>query len=338
MRRRRCAGPDGSAGGSSGGSSASCCSPAWSPASSARCVAVPLALVGTIGPLLFPGTAGRAAAGALLLPLPDRRRLADHAVHLGGDRAAVRRPADPQGGARRRADRRVAAGSDGRPAEPMLPSLVTTSAPSAPTRTRPAPGWSGSCPGRSTSAACSSGSCPGSVTSGTADPGRRRCLGVVRGCGGPAAGGWSSRCSRWSPDGCDGSPRPDGPTAACSLPGDLPGGPSRRGGGRPVRGSLRGGARRGLPRPGVPLAATRAGRGPSRLDGPRARCRPLPCLPPPRGCPDPGGGALRRRVLRRAGCRPHGRAHGARPRRGAAHGPTCRTGPSADQAAAAVPR
>ena len=121
-------------------------------------VAVPLGLVGAVGPLLFPGT-----AGALLLVFSSFLTqvvvgAADHAVHLRRHRAAVRRPADPQGGARRAAHRRLA----GPPLSPMPPPL-----PAGPGRPAPDPGQARSWVERELSRAeyhrrSSSGSCPGS--------------------------------------------------------------------------------------------------------------------------------------------------------------------------------
>ena len=123
--------------------------------------------VGALGPTVFPGT-----AGALLLVLSSFLSQIlvgahHHTVHLRGHRAAVRRPADPQGGARRASSSRPRRRAPRAPLS-MLPSTVAgPRGRPRPTRTRPGPGWSASWPAGVPAAACSSGSCPGSPTSGT---------------------------------------------------------------------------------------------------------------------------------------------------------------------------
>ena len=73
-------------------------------------IAVPLGLVGALGPAPGLRDRGRTSAGLRRLPLTGGGQRRHHPVQLRRGRVAVRRPADPQGGPGRRADRGLAPG------------------------------------------------------------------------------------------------------------------------------------------------------------------------------------------------------------------------------------
>ena len=76
-------------------------------------VAIPLGHRRRRGGRGVPGHQWCVGAGVLVVPVPDHRRRDHHALHLARRGPAVRRPADPQGGARRPADRGRAAATAG---------------------------------------------------------------------------------------------------------------------------------------------------------------------------------------------------------------------------------